>query len=473
MIKKIISTFIVLSCSVGVFSASLTLPPIFSDRMVLQQKDNVKVWGKGTPKQAVIVIADWDDKPCNAVIASDSTWSVKVATPVASYKKYAITIKSGSEQIELKDVLIGEVWLCSGQSNMHMPMKGYFGQPVLGSLEDILSSNNENLRYYNVKQNSSLKSLKQCDGVWEKASIESTGSFSATAYYFGRQLQKILNVPVGLIHASWGGSKIQAWMSKESLAKFPEIKIPTEEPEKRVAPMRANVLFNGMINPIAGYNIKGVIWYQGESSQADYKMYPDLFATMHDDWVKQWDSKTKFPIYFCQITPYAKYSAKRSALMREAQLKVSQNQPNTAMAVLLDVGEENILHCANKKAPGDRLAYIALARDYGYQSIPYRSPEFKSLNAIDNKLIIRFNYAQDGLTTFNKTLQNFKIAGSDKVFYPAKAEIVLNTIELSCGTIDRPVAVRYAFEEYAEASLFGINGLPVSSFRSDDWDDVK
>lgn len=473
MTKRIVSICILVISWVSIIGASITVPQIFSDGMVLQQKDDVKIWGKGTPKTAITVTANWDNKSYNVVIGADSAWSVKVATPTASYKSYAITIKSSTEQVVLNDVLIGEVWLCSGQSNMHMPMKGYFGQPVLGSLEDILASNNDNLRYYNVKQNSSLNPLNHCEGVWEKASIETTGSFSATAYYFGRQLQKTLNVPVGLIHASWGGSKIQAWMSKESLAKFPTITIPTEAPEKRVAPMRATVLYNGMISPIAGYNIKGVIWYQGESSQADYKIYPDLFSTMHDDWVKQWNSKTKFPIYFCQITPYAHYNAKRSALMREAQLKVSQNQPNTAMAVLMDVGEENILHCANKNIPGSRLAYIALARDYGYTSIPYRSPEFKSLNAIDNKLIIRFNYAQDGLTTFGKTLQNFKIAGSDKVFHPAQAAIVLNTIELSFGAIDRPVAVRYAFEEYAEACLFGINGLPVSSFRSDDWDDVK
>jgi sialate O-acetylesterase len=473
MQKRIFFSLVFLSCSIMLMSTTLKLPRIFSDGMVLQQQSDVKIWGWGKPKQNISVTTSWNDKKYNVVVNSDSVWAVKISTPQAAYKPHTITIVADGNPLVLRDVLIGEVWLCSGQSNMHMPMKGYFGQPVTGSMEDILSSENENLRYYNVKQNSSLEPQTQCEGVWEKAGIQTTGKFSATAYYFGRLLQKTLNIPVGLIHASWGGSKIEAWMSKESLAAFPEIKIPTEAPEKRVAPLRSTVIYNGMISPIAGYSIKGVVWYQGEASQRDYKIYPELFKTMHKDWIQKWDMGKVFPVYFCQITPYAHYTSKSAALMREAQMKIAQQQEHTAMAVLLDVGEENILHCANKKAPGERLAYIALARDYGYDMVPYRSPEFKSVNAMDNKLIIRFKYAEDGLSTFGKDLKNFEIAGADKVFYPAKAQIVLNSVELSCDKIERPVAVRYAFKEYVEACLFGINGLPVSSFRSDNWDDVK
>ncbi|WP_353134511.1 sialate O-acetylesterase [Pseudopedobacter sp.] len=475
MKKDILAFLIWFGACASAMGMPFSLPEILSDGMVLQQKSEVKIWGWGRPKQKITLNTSWDNMVYNVTVNPDSSWYVRVLTPEASYRNYRITISSEKQKIDLKDVLIGEVWLCSGQSNMHMPMKGYFGQPVTGSLDDIVSSGNDNLRFYTVKQKSSLTPLSECEGNWEKSSPTTTGNFSATAYYFGRLLQKTLNIPVGLVHASWGGSKIEAWMSKESLKAFPFVQIPTEEPDKKVAPLRSTVIYNGMIHPIVGYNIKGVIWYQGEAStnQSGYKKYPELFETMHKDWISKWDMKINFPIYFCQITPYAHYTVKLGHFMREAQLKISQNQPNTAMAVLMDAGEENILHCANKKAPGERLAYIALVRLYGYSKLSYRSPEFRSLNIVDHKLILRFNYAEDGLSTFGKDLNNFKVAGEDKIFHAATARIVLNTIELSSPDVPRPVAVRYAFENYSKASLFGINGLPVSSFRTDSWDNIK
>ncbi|NGM61276.1 sialate O-acetylesterase [Sphingobacterium sp. SGG-5] len=472
MRKIFFLSLVMFCCGLHAAKASLVLPRVFTDGMVLQQKSEVKIWGKGSPKEKVILQTSWNGKSYGTSVGVDSLWKITVSTPEASFTKYEVTLVGEREKIVLKDVLIGEVWLCSGQSNMHMPMKGYFNQPVSGSLADIVASENDYLRFFTVKQNSSLVPLFHCDGVWENASMETTADFSATAYYFGRLLQKTLNVPVGLIHASWGGSKIEAWMSKKALADFPEIRIPTEEPNRRVAPLRATVMYNGMLHPIAGYTIKGVIWYQGESSQRDYKKYPALFKAMHQDWIEKWNVQTDFPIYFCQITPYDHYTFKLAHFMREAQLKIAQNQPNTAMAVLMDAGEKDILHCADKKTPGERLAYIALANLYGFNTLSYRSPEFKSLNQIDEKLIVRFNYAKDGLNTFGRELNNFKIAGEDRVFYPAKAEIVLNSVELSSPEVSHPIAVRYAFENYAESTLFGINGQPVSSFRSDDWDDI-
>lgn len=466
-----VAFFILSSMLFSPISASLSLPNIFSDKIVLQQQKDVKIWGTGTPHKKVTVFTSWDNKKTDAIVDSDSLWSVIVSTPSASYTKYQITIKSEKETIEFNDVLIGEVWLCSGQSNMHMPMKGYFNQPIKGSIDDIINSTNDYLRFFTVAQENSLSPTPTLQkGNWESASIVTTPSFSATAYYFGRTIQKILNIPVGLIHASWGGSKIEAWMSKEALAKFPTIKIPIENPEKRVAPMRATVIFNAMINPIIGYSIRGVIWYQGESSRLDYKIYPDLFKSMHEDWNKRWGYN--FPIYFSQIAPY-EWTNPLGPFMREAQLKISQEQPNTAMAVIADTGEKDIIHQADKRTVGERLAYIALAREYGFEDMQYRSPEFRSMNAIDNKVILRFNYAADGLNTFGRELKDFEIAGSDKIFYPADAKIVLNTVELYSPKVPNPVAVRYGFKNFFVPCLFGINGQPVSSFRSDDWDDIK
>lgn len=458
-----------------VAGSSISLPQIFMDGMILQQQSEVKIWGKGSPGKTLVVETGWDNGRYSVTVGADSLWKVLVSTPEASFDSYFVRVKEGDNEVVLNDVLIGEVWLCSGQSNMHMPMKGYFNQPVNGSLDDIVASKNNFLRFFNVKQNSSILPQFQCEGMWKSASVETTPNFSATAYYFGRLLQKTLGVPVGLIHASWGGSKIEAWMSKESLEAFPEVSIPTEEPEKKVAPLRATVMYNGMIQPVAGYAIKGVIWYQGEASanQKEYQKYPALFKAMHADWIEKWGAKSHFPIYFCQITPYAHYTLKLGHFMREAQLKIAQSQPNTAMAVLMDVGEEDILHCANKKVPGERLAYIALAKLYGFDKLSYRSPEFRSINTLDQKMIVRFNHASDGLNSFGRELTGFEIAGADRIFYPAKAEIVLNTVELSSSSVSDPIAVRYAFDNYAEPSLFGINGLPVSSFRSDDWDDIQ
>lgn len=455
----------------GSLFANITLPGIFSDGMVLQQQSDVKIWGMGIPGMTVKISSSWDNGKHEAVVTSDSTWSIKLNTPVASYNSYQIKIESGKESITLENVLIGEVWLCTGQSNMHMPMKGYYNQPVLGSLDDIINSSNDNIRYFNIEQKNSLHPLKIDEsGSWQTPSPSTTANFSATAYYFGRYIQRILDIPVGLIHSSWGGSKIEAWMSKESLAGFPQFKIPTENPEKRVAPLRPTVIYNSMIYPVAGYGIKGALWYQGYSSKFEYKIYPELFKAMHADWNKIWGYE--FPIYLCQNAPHESTNH-YGPFMREAQLKIPREQPNTAIAILSDIGEKEIVHCADKRTTGERLAYIALAESYGFEDLPYRSPEFRSLNAIDNKVIVRFNYAENGINTFGKELNEFEIAGADKVFYPAEAKIVYNTIELSSPDVGKPVAVRYGFKNFFEPCLFGVNGQPVSSFRSDDWDEVR
>lgn len=448
--------------------AQLWMPAVFSERMILQQNINTAIWGKASPNREVLVITGWNNKTYRTNALLDGTWRVKVETPAASFNEYVLSIHSGDEMIEFKRVLIGEVWLCSGQSNMAMRMKGFHNQPVNNSLQDIISSSNEYLMCYDMERVSSVEPKKDTKGKWLVASPNTTAEFTATGYYFGRLLQQTLKVPVGLLHCSWGASHIEAWMSADAIAKFSSYTLPKTEADNKIRNKTPTVIYNGMLESILGYGFRGVIWYQGESNRLDYKNYPDLFKAMHTDWIAKWDVGV-FPIYFCQIAPYD-YGDANSAFMREAQLKIAQKQSNTEMAVLTDVGEENCIHPAQKKEVGERLAFIALRNSYGL-AFAHKSPEYKSMAVSNGIATLTFNNVSDGLSTFGNELSGFEVAGEDKKFYPANAVIVKKAIEVRSKEVPVPVAVRYGFKNYFKGYLFGTNGLPVSSFRTDEWDD--
>lgn len=474
MKKQLLTSFLFVGLS-AVVVAQVKLPAIFSDNMVLQQQTAVPVWGKAAPGARVTVKSGWDNKQYAATAATDSTWRVVVQTPAASKGSYQLTVAAGKERKVLKDVVMGEVWLCSGQSNMEMPMKGFPCQPILGGQDDIVRSTNSDIRCFTVKKNCSLAPQEDCKGGWELASPNTTSEFTATGYYFARLLQELLQIPVGIIHSSWGGSSIEAWIPRECFAAFPHIQMPAKQEDLKPANQVPTGLFNGMIQPILGFPVKGAIWYQGETNSGRYKEYPALFETMHREWNKRWGCG-EFPIYFCQIAPYAEPEKAGFAFIREAQMHIAQTQPRTAMAVLMDAGERSCIHPANKRVAGERLAYVALARDYGYQNLPYEAPVFKKADfKEDGKTVISFDKAGLGFTTFGQSLAGFEVAGEDRLFYPAKANINRNnrTIEVASDKVSRPVAVRYAFKGFIQGALFGSNGLPVSSFRSDNWDDVK
>lgn len=460
-----------MACFSLMANAQIKLPALFSDNMVLQQQSSAPVWGKAIPGKRVTVKSSWDNKEYTTVAANDSTWKIHLNTPPASNRSFVLTVISGKEKKELNDVVIGEVWLCSGQSNMEMPMKGFPSQPVLNGLDDIVRSNNPQIRCFTVKKNSQINPQYDCEGVWEKASPNTTSEFTATGYYFARLLQEVLQVPVGIIHSSWGGASIEAWMPRECFTEFPQIKVPKNQEELNPKHQVATGLYNGMINPLVGYTLKGVIWYQGETNASRYRSYPMLFKSMHRAWNEVWGCG-KFPIYFCQIAPHKEPYKEGKAFMREAQMLIAQTQPQTGIAVLMDAGELECVHPANKRVAGERLAYIALARDYGYKNIPYEAPVFKKATfKEDGKVIVSFDKIGLGLTTYGKPLTGFEVAGKNRKFYPAKADInkYNRTIEVVSDSVSNPIAVRYAFKGYVQGTLFGSNGLPVSSFRSDKW----
>ena len=454
-------------CIATVSFAQIELPAFFSDHMVLQQNSNVSIWGSDKPGSNIKIIGSWGAES-TASVNSKGQWKLKINTP--SYGgPYNLSIK-GSNAVTLNNVLIGEVWLCSGQSNMEMPVKGFNNQPIDGSGEAILNSKNSQIRLFTVKRAASLEPLSKVEGQWDEATPASVRDFSATAYFFGKKLNTLLNVPIGLIHTSWGGSSVEAWMEKEAFSEYKNIALPKELPEKGLH-QTPTLLYNAMINPLVGYGIKGAIWYQGESNRNRAEEYSRLFPTMIKTWRQRWQLG-EFPFYFVQIAPYG-YNDGNAGFVREAQLHTMKTVEHTGMAVTMDIGDCDFIHPREKKLVGDRLALWALSKDYGIDGIAYSGPVYKEIDEIkEGRIKLSFDYTDNGLSSYGKALTGFEIAGSDKVFHPAEANINGDkSLSVWSSQVSQPVAVRYAFKNCEAGSLFNTEGLPATSFRTDTWEE--
>ena len=444
--------------------AEIKLPQIIANNMILQQQTQAKIWGWTTNNDVINITTSWDNISYKA-IPQNGLWSVKVATPKASYQAYEITISDKKDKIKLSNILIGEVWFCSGQSNMCLPVSGSLNQPQEGSLNDIALSENNNIRMYTVKRKTSDTPYADTEGSWEIAHPSTTGKFSAVAYYFGSMLQKVTKYPIALIYCAWGGTPIEAWMSND---------ISTPDAKVTLAHKKPSSLYNGMTHSVVGYSIKGAIWYQGEGNRFTPHKYPAQFQAMHKDLQNKWDLG-EFPFYLCQIAPYS-YNKNEinSAFMREAQLKIAQTQKNTAIAILMDAGEERCIHPREKRKAGERLAYIALAKNYGYTTLQYIAPTYKSVKFEGRTAILSFDNNEYGFDKKNIITEQFEVAGEDKVFHPAtQVKVINHEINVTSDKVKSPKAVRYAFKNYIKGALYGANNLPVSSFRTDDWDEVN
>ena len=476
--KNLRNGFVALLSLLAAFTmnAAIKLPALFSDNMILQQKTKAPIWGWAEKNQNLKIKTSWDAKTYEVKADNAGKWKTQLQTPAAG-GPFTIEVTEGKEKIVVKNVLIGEVWLCSGQSNMEMPLKGFPGQPVLNGNETIVHSTNKNIRFLTIPRATVLTPNEDFHGKWDIAAPQTTGNFSATAWYFGSLLQELLQVPVGLIHVSYGGSSMEAWMNREMLKDFKETKIPTTKEDLAKDPNRvATTLFNGMLSPVIGYGIKGCIWYQGESNYERAGQYKELMRKMVGSWRGLWN-QGDFPFYYCQIAPfdYAQFHPNdyldkyNSAYLREAQLQASAEITNSGMAVLMDIGEINNIHPADKKAGGSRLAYLALTKTYGLSGFEFESPEYKAMEIKDNSVTVSFDKAPNGITSYGKEVSGFEVAGSDKVFYPAKVVVRRKSVVLTSDKVKEPVAVRYLFKDFAKAELFSTGGLPVSSFRTDNW----
>ncbi len=462
---------LVLALSSGQLFAEIKLPAIFCDNMVLQQQTEVAIFGMATINASVSVTTSWNHKSYSTKASGTGSWKLKVTTPTAG-GPYEVSVSDG-KSLKLKNVLIGEVWICSGQSNMEMPMKGFRNQPITGSAEAISFSSNPNIHLFTVKKASSLDPLNDFEGSWSLCEPENVSEFSATAYFFGLMLNKALHVPIGLINTSWGGTRIEPWISESGSKNFAWVKLPEKKPVEKLSPQTPTVLFNGMINPMVGYGVRGAIWYQGESNRNEAAEYAKLMPGLIENWRALWGIGD-FSFYFMQIAPFDYGpTGLSSAYLREAQLKASIALKNTGMACIMDVGEKDCIHPAHKETGSNRLALLALEQTYGIKGVNGQSPVLKDMKVSEGVVRLTFDHAPNGLTSFGKELSCFEVAGANKRFFPAKAFITGSGVTLISTSVNEPVAVRYAFQDFVVGDLFGTDGLPVSSFRTDDWEPLK
>ncbi|TLX75586.1 sialate O-acetylesterase [Labilibacter sediminis] len=461
-------TFLLFLCQVG-FS-TIKLPEVVSSNMVLQRNTNINLWGWASPNEKISIKTSWIKKAIQVTADADGKWSTQVKTTLSKTPQ-SINLKSKESDITLSNILFGEVWLCSGQSNMRQPLKGYRGQPTIGGNEAVAFANNNQIRLFGVKEKASetpLDHLIEYD-VWTQATPASVKNFSAVAYFYGLQLQQILDVPVGLIMTSWGGSSVQAWISNDVLQPIQLFDLNNYDLTKRPN-QTPTVLYNAMIKPLIPYTIKGALWYQGEANRKEYKLYEELLPAMVKDWRTQWN-QGDFPFYYVQIAPFG-YKDINSALIRESQLKCLDLIPNSGIAILTDVGEEKCIHPAKKKEVADRLLYNALNKTYGIKEVDCMGPVYKSHEVKDSTIIISFDFAEEGIYSTEEIISGFEIAGEDKVFYPATAQIVnRKSLKVYSAEVKEPVAVRYGWKNWFEGTLFDANELPASTFRSDDWEE--
>ena len=502
--------FFVLISAFTVMQAEVRLAAIFSSNMVLQRNCTVPVWGFAAPQETVSVSFNAQQQRTAADMSGK--WMIKLS-PMNEGGPFTMTVK-GTNELLLENILIGEVWICSGQSNMSFELKKTSNGP-----KDVSEALNPLIRLFTVKRAVSETLQTDCKGIWSVCSPEEAGDFTAVGYFFGKALQESLKIPIGLVHDSWAGTAAEGWVPKEVLegdsdfvpilkrwnsdvAEYPHAIIEWQEqmpklleqwkadsitavaagkmvPRKPSAPRgpghrdTPTGQYNGMLYPIIPFAMQGVIWYQGESNASRAYQYRKLFPAMISYWRSVWQ-QGDFPFYYVQLPNLDRQpepSKSGWAELRESQL-ITLSLPNTGMAVTIDVGDPKDLHPVNKRPVGERLAKIALAQTYG-NKMEYSGPQLKKFIIDGTKVRLTFDHSENGLVvTGGKKVIGFVIAGKDKIFLPADAEIKGNTITVSHKKIKDPVSVRYAWADNPACNLYNKTGLPASPFRTDDWEEV-
>ncbi|WP_430908473.1 sialate O-acetylesterase [Maribacter sp. 2-571] len=439
--------------------AKIELPNIFSDHMVLQRNTDVTLWGWGSPNESIKVFTEWDGKSYSVSAGVDAKWSLLVPTPDAG-GPYQVRFEGQTNTIELTDVLIGEVWLCSGQSNMEWSANS----GIDNADTEIKAADYPNIRFFTVIKRTAEAPQENVSGTWSKCDPKEMADFSAVAYYFGKRLQGALDVPIGLIDAAWGASSAEVWTPQTVFEQRSDL----AESAKKIRPnkwvsVQPSSLYNAMIAPLHRFKIAGTLWYQGESNTANAEKYSDLFTTMIRSWRTAWNAD--FPFYFVQIAPYTYGSPEEGVQVRDQQRR-ALSLTNTGMVLTSDICTVDDIHPKNKKDVGLRLANMALKKHYGAISEEVNGPLFKEFERNGSKLRIVFDHAE-GLTAKGKKIDQFELAGPDGVFYPAKAKIKGDVIIASSKKVSDPVRVRFAWNNTDMAQLFNGVGLPASSFTSD------
>lgn len=442
--------------------AKIRLPNILGSNMVLQQKSTTKLWGWAEPGEKIKITTSWDNKVIETVANGNARWQIDIQTPQAG-GPYNITLQGGN-RIVLDNILIGEVWVCSGQSNMEWS----YNQGITSIKDEFSELSKRNIRLFNIPKTTSNTPQDNNEGNWSICDSNTIKNFSAVGYYFGKHLNEDLDVPIGLIGSNWGGTPAEAWTPEDLVEKNTVLKeAATNNKPTDWWPVSPGYAYNAMIAPLVNYNIAGTIWYQGESNKETASSYTELINTMVESWRKAWNKE--FPFYYVQIAPFRYERHGVGALLREAQAK-NLTTKNTGMVVISDLVTDTLnIHPTNKKDVGLRLANLALAETYGLKKDAYKSPMFKSLTVKDNQAIIDFDNATLGLVLKGDQAKELFIAGADQVFYPATVKIKGNQILVSNKRVRVPVAVRYQFSNAGIGNIFTKNNLPVAPFRTDNW----
>ncbi len=501
--------------------ADVKLPVIFGDHMVLQRDQKVPVWGWADDGEKVTV--EFAGQKIETT-AKGGKWSVALAPLKASSNGAKFTV-TGKNKVEFEDVLVGEVWFCSGQSNMEMTVGS-----SKNAQAEIAAANNPRIRHIKFPHQTADKPQDdlKTDGGWKLTSPQTVGAFTAVGYFFARDIQKELDVPIGLIGDNWGGTRIEPWTPPVGFESVPALKenfadklasfpakspafVPETQPvlddagkpvlDKSGKPMTKPVLdaagkpktravldkdgkpvmninsgsplsiYNAMVHPVIPYAIRGALWYQGESNNGEGMLYFEKMKALIVGWRTLW-KQGDFPFLFVQLAPYRYNRPESLPAIWEAQT-ASLSIPNTGMAVITDVATVGNIHPPDKQSVGHRLALWALAKTYNKSVGSYASPLFDAVKFKGDEALITFHHAEGGLKSLDgKELTWFTIAGEDKKFYPAKAEIVKDAVVVHSQEVDHPVAVRFGWHELAEPNLANAAGLPASPFRTDKWTDA-
>lgn len=484
--------------------ADVKLPALMADNMVLQQKSTVALWGTADAGEAVTVTVGWQKKPLKTTADAQGRWLVRVPTGKAGGGPYTITVQ-GNNQLVISNVVLGEVWLCSGQSNMNFTVDRRAGWKtgIPNAAEIMPQAQFPAIRMFTVAQKVADTPQRDAEGRWVVCSPATVGDFSAVAYFFAQEIHQKTHFPIGLIHSSWGGTPAESWTRQDVLAQDP-ILAPTlthyEEGLKTydadqaaykiqqaaykeeqaadpkttrpapVGPLAAtsnkspSKLYNGMIHPLIPYTLKGVIWYQGESNADRAAQYRRLFPALIASWRAEWQ-QPEMPFNFVQIAPHRSQNAE----IRDAQLFTLRTVPRTGMVVTTDWGDSADIHPRNKQVVGHRLALWALAHDYGEKKAEYSGPIYQGFKVENGQVHLRFEHVESELVAQNGPLREFTIAGPDSVFHPAQARIEGRTVVVWSERVQQPVAVRFAWKDIPHPNFFNGAGLPATPFRTDDW----
>jgi len=460
-------------------SAEVRLPKILNSHMVLQRNSEVKVWGWADAGEAVAVTVDGVDAQTTALANDDGRWQVSIKTGDAG-GPHTLTI-AGTNTIHLEDVLFGEVWIASGQSNMEMPLVKVSGAytGIKNAEQEVANARYSQIRLFKAGNFSSKEPLDDvepgitmygippADCEWHACTPETIPTFASTAYFFARRLHTELNVPIGIIDSCWGGTSAETWTPIAGLKELGlerAVQQAVELPQKADQKIPSR-LYNGMIHPLRHFKIKGAVWYQGEGNAGRAHEYNKLFSTMITQWRTAFGYD--FPFYFVQISPF-NYRNLNAAFLREAQLQ-SMSLLKTGMVVTMDIGNLTDIHPKHKQEVGHRLALWALANDYE-KKLVYSGPVYKEAVFERDKVRLTFDHVGSGLATNDQQPpSHFESAGGDQVFHSAIAIIDGNTVVVSSDKVSEAKSVRYAFTSTATANLMNKEGLPASSFRTDSW----